>query len=120
MQNTHNELGAVELLLLAGMAVLQAAAAVAIPLVALLLTLAGWRPTARPTRPAEPAPAPAAPAAAHPLAQLATTAAAALEPLTVAQLRRLARSAGLPRAISRNGRRAVLLQELTALQLTLA
>lgn len=59
-----------------------------------------------PATAAAPAPAPA------PLAELAELAAAALEPLTVAQLRAQARSAGLPRALSRTGRRAELLAAL--------
>jgi hypothetical protein len=37
---------------------------------------------------------------------------AALEPMTVAQLRTQARAAGLPRSLTRNGRRAQLLEAL--------
>ena len=133
MQKTHKELGSVELLLLAGLALLWAlwtvARLVLVPVLALVLTLAGWRP-AVPTAP-EPieAPQPAAapvtaislvPAltapAAPPLAQLAEQAAATLQPLTVAQLRTQARAAGLPRSLTRTGRRAHLLEALAWLE----
>ena len=129
MQTTHKELGAVELLLLAGLVALEAAATLLIALLALVLTIAGWSPaSAAPQRPtaqvsAAPTPEPIQPAATpqpHPISELASQAAAALQPLTVAQLRRLARSAGLPRAISRNGRRSALLDELVALQVAVA
>ena len=57
--------------------------------------MAGWRPGA--------------------LAPVAEPIAEALVPLTVAELRRRARAAGLPRALSRSGRRADLLEALVAL-----
>ncbi len=81
--------------------------AVLVPLVALLLTVAGWRPAAL-------APATAATVAAPepPLAPVAEPIAEALVPLTVAELRRRARAAELPRALSRSGRRSDLLEAL--------
>jgi hypothetical protein len=71
-----------------------------LPALALLLALAGWRPAA-------PAPLPTAPPTLPPAG------AVALESLTVAELRRLARAAGLP-ALARRGRRAELLLALSA------
>lgn len=88
-----------------------------------------------PAEPAAPAPAPGPaavalevrepePAAralpAITLADLAALAAAALEPLPVAELRRLARAAGLPRSITRTGRRAALLPLLAGLEVAMA
>jgi hypothetical protein len=137
MQKPHNELHPVELLLLAGMALLWAlwtvARLVLVPALALLLSLCcrastdGTAPalTATPEAPApEPLEAPAAPVtdgtatapkapAAPALAQLAEQAAATLQPLTVAQLRAQARAAGLPRTLTRTGRRAALLEALS-------
>lgn len=141
MQKSHNELGAVELLLLAGLALLWALWTVArlllVPALALLLSLCcrassdgiapavtaapeaptpelieAPQPAAAPVSAISPVPALTAPAA-PPLAQLAEQAAAALQPLTVAQLRAQARAAGLPRALSRTGRRAALLEALS-------
>jgi hypothetical protein len=100
-----------ELLLLALLVMLEALAVLAVAVLALLLTLASWKPAAA----APAAPPPPAPAV-HPLAVVATTAAEALEPLTVAQLRRRARGAGLPRCLSRAGRRAALLEALAGLE----
>jgi hypothetical protein len=81
--------------------------------VALALTVAGWRLAALP-----PGPVPAAPAAAvaPPAPVVAATPAppapaAQLDARTVAQLRRLARAAGLPQ-LARSGRRADLLAAL--------
>jgi hypothetical protein len=82
--------------------------------VALLLTCAGWRPT--PPRPA-PVPLPLAPA--PPVALLLPPAPAPapeaptpqLEALTVAELRRIARTAG-HRVLARSGRRQLLLEAL--------
>lgn len=71
MQKPHNDLGAIE---------------------ALLLVALGWRP----------APAPVA------------IAALPFDRLTVAELRHLARVAGLPRTLSRSGRWAQLLEALAA------
>jgi hypothetical protein len=83
-------------------------------LLALLLTLARWRPAAvNPKTPSAPQPPAAAP---WPLAQLAEQAQASLEPLTVAQLRAQTRAAGLPRALARSGRRAQLLEALAGLE----
>lgn len=89
-----------------------------VPAVALLLTLAGWRPAPRVAAPRAAAPQPVAPPAPLPQAAAVVLACAAapvtiaappLEGLTVAQLRKLARAAGLPRALSHSGRRAQLL-----------
>lgn len=104
----RTELHPVEALLVAVIVVFDAAVVLAVSLVALLLTVAGWRPTPRKAAP----PAPLV----HPIALLAGTAVDALQPQTVAQLRRHARSAGLPRALSRNGRRDALLQALAGLE----
>lgn len=115
MKNTHP----VEVLLLGAWLALEAAAVLLTALVALLLTLARWRPTSTAaasgtdgTAPALPAPVTAGTAT----APTAPPAAATIEGLTVAQLRRLARSAGLPRALSRNGRRGQLLEALAVLE----
>jgi hypothetical protein len=82
--------------------------------VALLLTLAGWRPSpARPAQaPLQQAPAPPA-AQAIPPAPIAATAAPRpqLERLPVRELRLLARAAG-HRALARSGRRTELLAAL--------
>ena len=61
----------------------------------------------------------AQPPAASPLEVIAAAAQQALEPLPVVQLRRLARSAGLPRALSRTGRKAELLDALVGLEVVL-
>lgn len=117
---TCNEPDALELAALAvmatGWALWTLARLLLVPAVALLLTLAGWRPAPRAAAPqpvAPPAPLPQRPAvvlacAAAPVA----IAAPPLEGLTVAQLRKLARAAGLPRALSHSGRRADLLAAL--------
>jgi hypothetical protein len=108
----RTELHPVELLVLAGLALLWSlltlARLVLVPLVALLLTLAGWRPST-----VAPAPAPAEGA---PPAPTPEPVAESLAPLTVAELRRRARDAGLPRQLSRSGRRADLLAALVALE----
>lgn len=140
MQKLHNELHPVELLLLAGLALLWALWTVArvllVPALALLLTLAGWRPTAAAaavtagTERAATAPQPPFTASTQTgltavqtpvtLADLAQQAAATLQPLTVAQLRQQARAAGLPRALTRSGRRDALLSALAGLEVALA
>lgn len=88
---------------------------------AALLVLLGWRPA---PRPAAPQPQPVAPAAvveASPALIAASEAPtllppspAPLERLRVVELRALARAAGLPRTLSRSGRRADLLEALAA------
>lgn len=92
------ELHPVEALALALIALVWAVATIAralvVPALALLLTLARWRPTA-------PSPAPAAP--------WAPPALPALDTLPVVALRRLAREAGLPRCLAHRGRRDELL-----------
>jgi len=72
--------------------------------------------------PAAPAiePAPIAPLPPVTLADLAAVAAEALEPLPVKELRRLARAAGLPRSITRTGRRADLVPLLAGLEVAMA
>ena len=120
--NTNNNADATgEVLLLAlvaAAAVVDALALLLRPLVAhslaLLLTLAGWRPT-----PSRPAPVPLQLAPAPPGALLLPPAPAPapeaptpqLEALTVAQLRKLARAAG-HRGLARSGRRQQLLEAL--------
>jgi hypothetical protein len=76
----------------------------ALALVALVLTLAGWRPAC---------PA-AVPAVVRPLAAAAAPVAIARPSgrVTVVELRRMARAAGLPSLLSRSGRRAELLAAL--------
>ena len=101
-----SDLHPVELALVALLALGWAAATIArvllVPLLALLLTMAGWRPEppAAALEPAAPAPAPEAPEP-------------ALARLTVAALRRRARAAGLSRELCHRGRRADLLAALT-------
>lgn len=125
---TRNESHPVELLVLAFLALAWALMTVArtllVPALALLLTLAGWRPAAPQPEPVAPAPseAPPAPIAASEAPAVVLTCAPEpvaipappLERLTVAQLRRLARAAGLPRTLTRSGRRAQLLEALAA------
>lgn len=72
----------------------EALLALTVAAVALVLTLAGWRPAATPASPAPLLPAPLPP-----------------EQLRVVELRRLARAAGHPR-LARSGRRAELLEAL--------
>lgn len=112
------ELAAVAVLALAW-AVWQIARLLLVPAVAALLVLAGWRPA----RPAASEAPPAPIAASEPLPQAVVLACAPepaaitappLEGLNVAQLRHLARAAGLPRSLSRSGRRAQLLEALAA------
>lgn len=85
----------------------------ALALIALVLTLAGWRPAAAaaPASHGLPAASPAiaieAPLAAEPVAIARPSGR-----VTVAELRRLARAAGLPRSLTRSGRRAELLTAL--------
>lgn len=114
------ELHPIEALLLVAMAAVWAvwtiARAVLVPAVALVLALLPVAPAAS-TAPAEPEPAPPAPAPApmpHPLIEVAEAVAADLATSTVAELRRLARHAGLPRQLARAGRKAELLQALAA------
>jgi hypothetical protein len=90
----------VELLLIAGLAAAQALAVLIAAAVALLLALSGWRPAPA----ARPIPKPVAPAPADPPAP-------ELAGLRVAELRALARAAGLPQ-LARKGRRAELLAAL--------
>ncbi|MFU8886142.1 MAG: hypothetical protein ACNA8O_11885 [Cyanobacteriota bacterium] len=105
----RTELHPVEVLLLVAVLALEAAwllaRAMLALLVALLLTLARWRP-------APPLPAPLE----HPLALVAAGIAEALAGVPVRELRRRARVAGLPRQLSRSGRRADLLEALVALE----
>lgn len=107
MQELHTPLHPIEALLLAVLVVLDAVRVLAVSLVAVVLTVA-TRLT--PRRAAPPAPI------VHPIALLASTAVDALQTQTVAELRRRARSAGLPRALTRNGRRDALLQALAGLE----
>jgi hypothetical protein len=109
MQELHTPLHPVEALLVALIVVFDAVRVLAVSMVALLLTVAGWRHTPRRE-------APPAPPLVHPAAVMAHTAVEALQTRTVAQLRRHARSAGLPRALTRTGRRDDLLQALAGLE----
>lgn len=106
-----------DLALAVAFATLQALRPLLVALVALLLTLAGYRPSQRPASAAKahgsrrgasvPTQRPPAPS------ERLQAAPAALEVLTVRQLRQLAREAGL-RALARTGRRVDLLQALAA------
>lgn len=69
--------------------------------------------------PAPAAPAPAAPPAEAPLAALAAACRSELEAVNVAQLRRRARAAGLPRPLTRSGRKSQLLDALASLEVAL-
>jgi hypothetical protein len=115
-------LSALVLLAVAAEAVLRG---LLIPAAALLLAVAGWgcparRPAPqsapRPAAPLPPAPPAVAPAP-HPLALLATE--ASLAAATVADLRRRARAAGLPRPLAHRGRRDALLQALAGAEVAL-
>jgi hypothetical protein len=79
----------------------EALAALLLAALAVVLTLAGWRPAPAPVLARVPAPPP--PALLPPVPPL--------ERLRVVELRRLARAAGLPR-LARSGRRVELLQAL--------
>jgi hypothetical protein len=118
MTTTDTTGRALLLALVAAAATFEALALLLRPLVAhglaLLLTLAGWRPSPACFAPAPLQQAPAPPAAqAIPPAPIAATAAprTQLEALPVRELRRLARAAG-HRALARSGRRAELLAAL--------
>ena len=142
MMMNNNEVHPVELLLIGGLAVVEAVMVLAVALAALVLTVARWRPAPlepavehsapmaplpavehsapmAPLPPVEhsaPAPLPPAPPAVPLLTTLAGDAAAAMAPLNVAELRRQARAAGLPPALTRNGRRDALLMALAGLE----
>lgn len=121
------ELAALAVLAL-GWALMTVARLLLVPALALLLVALGWRPAPRPAapQPQPVAPAPiASPEAPTPLPQAPAFALACapepvgiaappLDRLTVAELRRLARAVGLPRTLSRSGRRAQLLEALAA------
>ena len=100
MKNTHPIEVAIVLAWLVAEAVLTLLVAAAALVVALL----------------PPGAAPAAPPAEHPLITVAAAAAEPLQLLTVADLRRLARAAGLPRTLTRSGRRDALLTALVGLE----
>lgn len=110
----------VELLMLAGLALGWAAWQIArlllVPVLALLLMLAGWRPAAAaPQAPRlEEEPAAVAPLVLACSAEPTAIAAPPLAALRVTELRALARAAGLPQ-LGRRGRRADLLAALQTL-----
>lgn len=111
----------IELALVALLVVLEAvwllARTVLVPLAALAITAAGWRPTARHAQVLATTPQPPIQPVAHPLLALA----AAAEPTgTVAQLRAQARAAGLPRAWCRTARRDALVALLSGLEVAMA
>jgi hypothetical protein len=93
--------------LLTGWAAVTIARALLVPLLALVLTVAGWRPA-----PALTPEASTAPAAPDPLALAPALPAAPLASLKVMELRRMARLRGL-KTLGRTGRRADLLEALT-------
>jgi len=107
MQNLHNDLHPIEVMLLAALVIIEAVVELAVAVVAL---------TTSRTAPAPVAPAPAPQPTVHPLQPVAESVIEALAPLTVAQLRRRARDAGLPRCLSRGGRRDALLEALAGLE----
>ena len=108
----RTDLHPVEVLLLVAVLALEAAwllaRAALVPVVAVLLTVAGWRPATAPPAPPPPLE--------HPLAVVAAGLAEGLAAVPVRELRQLARAAGLPRQLSRSGRRADLLAALVALE----
>lgn len=132
--NNQTELHPVELLILAVLLVVEALAVVLVPLAALVLTLASygrpWPPRrGSATSPSTTAPAVTVVAPTAPAAVVATAPAPpavqqpqpapwtppvleVLERCTVTELRRLARAQGLPRSLSRAGRRAELVPAL--------
>jgi hypothetical protein len=94
--------------LLTGWAMVAIARALLVPALALVLTVAGWRPA--PSAPPALAPeAPATPAAVAPVP--AAPLAPDLSRLTVQELRKVARASGL-KQLARTGRRAELLASL--------
>jgi len=128
MKNAHP----VELLLVTALALGGALWTVArlllVPAAALLLAALGWRPAPHQPEPVAPAPI-ASPEVAAPAAEPRPRAPALLlacapvpvaiaqpplDRLPVAELRRLARAAGLPSVLSHSGRRAQLLEALAA------
>lgn len=132
MMMNNNELHPVEMLLIAGLAVVEAVVVLAVALLGLVMAVAQWKPAAvehsaptplpaMPLEPAAPAVEPAAPLppAVPLLAAVAGDAADHLAPLNVTQLRRLARAAGLPPSLTRNGRRDALLLALAGLEVAL-
>jgi len=101
--NRTETLGTVDGALLIAAAVLEAMLVLIAAAVALLLTLARWKPRSRAQQPLQPAPVPHdPPAPAVPYLPLLPH----LEACTVAQLRAEARRLGLPRSITRTGRKA--------------
>jgi hypothetical protein len=118
MTTQHRPGDALDLLLLALFATVWAARTLLVGLVALALLVARWSPAEAPA-PLPAVPVPPRPEA-HPLAQLAAAAMDQLQPLPVAELRRLGRAAGLPRALTHKGRRAQLLEALGGLEVALA
>ncbi len=116
MQNLRKEPHPVEVLLVGALLALEAAAVLVVAVAALALTLLQAPPAAA----TAPAPAPPAPPAEHPLAVVAESLVAELEPCTVAELRRRARAAGLPRSLSRSGCRDQLLSTLAGLEVALS
>ncbi len=135
MQKLHNGMHPVELLLIGGLALMwaiwSAARLLVVPLLALAVVLLTPRRPAPEPAAVEPEPVLAAPiapepeaaapvaaagASAHPLAELGAIAADAMQHLTATELRRRARAAGLPRSLSRSGRRDALLQALAGLE----
>jgi hypothetical protein len=103
MMNNSKELHPVEMLILGMMLLIESAAVVLVMMIALMMALANY------CRPWPPSPTPMPAPAAEPVAPWLPPILQELEPLTVAELRRLARAAGLPRSLSRSGRRAELL-----------
>ena len=95
------------LLLFVGWLALEAAAVIAVALIALLITLFGPRRPAASQQPLEQASAPL-PVVITPALPPAPSA-PSLEALPVARLRAMAREAGLPRQLSHSGRKADLL-----------
>lgn len=108
----RTDLHPIEVLLLVAVLALEAAwllaRTVMVPLVAVLLTVARWSPAIAPPPPPQPLE--------HPLALVAAGLAEGLAAVPVRELRQLARAAGLPRQLSRSGRRVDLLAALVALE----
>jgi hypothetical protein len=90
----NNTTHPIELAILAAVVAVESIGRMLVALVAVALVVAGWRPAAAAQPPAAPWAPPAPPE---------------LEALPVAHLRKLARSAGLPRCLTHRGRRDDLL-----------
>lgn len=118
----RNDAHPIEVLLVACWLALEAAATLVAAMVALLLTLARWRPAASPSRvmaitqTGDLNLSKRVSPVLHPQAELAGGVVDALACCRVSELRQMARAAGLPRTLTRTGRRDALLSALAGLE----